>query len=102
MECRLRRAIHLELTSSLLNQEFKKSFEKLTAERGKPREISSDNAKIFDAVANSELEEVLLDVEITLKKRSLTYVIDEFQYPTLTNKTVLLGTETATLEECLD
>ena len=102
MECRLRRAIHLELTSSLLNQEFKKSFQKLTAERGKSREISSDNAKIFDAVANSELEEVLLDVEITLKKRSLTYVIDEFQYPTLTNKTVLLGTETATLEECLD
>lgn len=102
MECRLRRAIHLELTSSLSNQEFKKSFQKLTAEGGKPREISLDNAKIFDAAANSELEEVLLDVEITLKKRSLTYVIDEFQYPILTNKTALLGRETATLEECLD
>ena len=61
--------MHLELTSSLTTQEFKKSFRKLTAERGKPREVSSDNAKTFDAATNSELDEVLLDVEISLTKR---------------------------------
>ena len=38
-----------------------------------------------------ELEEVLLDIEITLNNRPLTYAEDDVEYPILTQNTFVIG-----------
>ena len=47
----------------------------------------------------NELEEILLDVEITLNNRPLSYVKDDVQLPLLTPNMMLLGQKNALLEE---
>ena len=49
--CRVTRALHTELVSSLTTTKFIKSFKRLISRRGKPKIVYSDNAKIFKAVA---------------------------------------------------
>ena len=49
--CSVSRAIHLELVRNLTTQEFIKSIKRLTARRGSPKVIYSDNAKTFQAGA---------------------------------------------------
>ena len=46
----------------------------------------------------SELEEVLLDVEINLNNKPLTYVEEDIQYPILTTNSMILGRETKMVE----
>lgn len=50
----------------------------------------------------SELEEVLLDVEINLNRHLLTYVLDALQHPILPPNSMLLERKIATLEEYPD
>ena len=50
--CGITRAIHLELTESLLTSEFLLCFRRFTARRGIPRKIYSDNARTFTSAAN--------------------------------------------------
>ena len=47
----------------------------------------------------NELESVLLDVEVNLNNRPLTYIKDDIQYPILTPNSMLLGQDTVMLEE---
>ena len=47
----------------------------------------------------NELEEILLDVEITLNNRPLSYVEDDVQLPLLTPNMMLLGQKNALLEQ---
>ena len=47
----------------------------------------------------NELEPVLLDVEVNLNNRPLTYIEDDMQYPILTSNSMLLGRDTVMLEE---
>ena len=47
----------------------------------------------------NELESVLLDVEVNLNKRPLTYIEDDIQYPMLTPNSMLLGQDTVILGE---
>ena len=47
----------------------------------------------------NELESVLLDVEVNLNNRPLTYIEDDIQYPILTPNSMLLGRDTVILEE---
>ena len=47
----------------------------------------------------SELEEVLLDVEINLNNRPLTYVEEDVQYPILTPNSMILGRDARTINE---
>ena len=47
----------------------------------------------------NELEEILLDVEITLNNRPLSYVEDDLQLPLLTPNMMLLGQKNALLEQ---
>ena len=42
----------------------------------------------------SELEEVLLDVEINVNNRPLTYIEEDIQYPILTPNSMILGRDT--------
>ena len=44
-------------------------------------------------------EAVLLDVEVNLNNRLLTYIEDDIQYPILTSDSMLLGRDTVMLEE---
>ena len=46
-----------------------------------------------------ELEEVLLDIEITLNNRPLNYLDDDIQFPILTPNTLAFREETLNLEE---
>ena len=39
----------------------------------------------------TELENVLLDIEIILNNRPLTYIVEEIDYPTLTSNSLILG-----------
>ena len=50
----------------------------------------------------SELEEVLLDTEINLNRRLLTYVEDALQYPILTPNNMLPGRQTVKLDKYPD
>ena len=50
----------------------------------------------------NELESVLLDVEVNLNNRPLTYMEDDIQYPILTPNSMLLGWDTVMLEEDLE
>ena len=47
----------------------------------------------------NELEEILLDMEITLNNRPLSYVEDDVQLPLLTPNMMLLGQKNALLEQ---
>ena len=47
----------------------------------------------------NELESVLLDVEVNLNNRPLTYIEDDIQYQILTPISMLLGQDTVMLEE---
>ena len=47
----------------------------------------------------NELEEILLDAEITLNNRPLSYVEDDAQLPLLTPNMMLLGQKNALLEQ---
>ena len=47
----------------------------------------------------NELEEILLDVEITLNNRPLSYVEDDVQLPLLTPNMMSLGQKNALLEQ---
>ena len=49
-----------------------------------------------------ELEEVLLDVETSMKNRPLLYQGEQFQQPVLTPNTLLRGKSTPVLEEDLE
>ena len=46
-----------------------------------------------------ELEEVLLDIEITWNNRLLNYLEDDIKFPVLTPNTLAFGEETFSLEE---
>ena len=46
----------------------------------------------------SELEEVLLDVEINLNNKPLTYIEEDIQYPILTTNSMILGREIKMVE----
>ena len=50
----------------------------------------------------NELEEVLLDVEVTLNNRPLCYVEDDVQLPVLTPSTMMFGQPKLIPEEDLD
>ena len=119
--CSLSRAVHLELTPNLTTNEFIKCFKRLIVRRGRPKTVYSDNAKIFQVAAKwlklvikneefdkfltkgntswNELELVLIDVEVNLNNRPLTYIKDDIQYPILTPNSMLLGRDTVILEE---
>lgn len=47
----------------------------------------------------SELEEVLLDVEINVNNRPLTYIEEDIQYPILTSNNMILGRDTKIVDE---
>lgn len=47
--CSLCRAAHLELTKNLTSKEFTKFFERLTARRGRPKLIFSENLITFQS-----------------------------------------------------
>ena len=47
----------------------------------------------------NELESVLLDVEVNLNNRPLTYIENDIQYQILTPISMLLGQDTVMLEE---
>ena len=47
----------------------------------------------------NELESVLLDVEVNLNNRPITYIEDNIQYPILTLNSMLLGRYTVMLEK---
>ena len=47
----------------------------------------------------NELESILLDVEVNLNNRPLTYIKGNIQYPILTPNSMLLGRDTVMLEE---
>ena len=47
----------------------------------------------------NELESVLLDVEVNLNNRPLTYIEDDIQYPIVTPNSMLLNRDTVMLEE---
>ena len=47
----------------------------------------------------SELEEVLLDVEINMNNRPLTYIEEDIQYPILTSNNMILGRDTKIVDE---
>ncbi len=49
-----------------------------------------------------ELQEVMLDVEITLNNRPLSYIDDDVQMPLLTPNTMLLSQQNALLEADVD
>ena len=42
----------------------------------------------------SELDEILLDVEINMNYRPLTYIEEDIQYPILTPNSMILGRDT--------
>jgi len=46
-----------------------------------------------------ELREILLDVEISLNNRPLSYVEEDIQFPTLTPNIMFMGQNNALLEE---
>ena len=50
-QCSVSSDIHLELEPNLTTQEFLKTMKRLTARRGNPKIINSDNAKTFQAGA---------------------------------------------------
>ena len=50
--CGITRAIHIELTDSLLTSEFLLCFRRFTARRGVPQTVYSDNARTFTSAAN--------------------------------------------------
>ena len=50
--CGITRAIHIELTDSLLTSEFLLCFRRFTARRGVPKTVYSDNARTFTSAAN--------------------------------------------------
>ena len=108
--------MHLELTPNLTTNEFIKCFKRLIARRGRPKTVYSDNAKTFQAAAKwlklvikneefnkfltkgntswDELELVLLDVEVNLNNRPLTYIKDDIQYSIVTPNSMLLDRDT--------
>ena len=47
----------------------------------------------------NELESVLVDVEVNLNNRPLTYIEDDIEYPALTPNSMLLGSDIVMLEE---
>ena len=47
----------------------------------------------------NELESVLVDVEVNLNNRPLTYIEDDIEYPVLTPNSMLLGSDIVMLEE---
>ena len=108
--------MHLELTPILTTNEFIKCFKRLIARRGRLKTVYSDNAKTFQAAAKwlklvikneefnkfltkgntswDELELVLLDVEVNLNNRPLTYIKDDIQYSIVTPNSMLLDRDT--------
>ena len=66
--------------------------------------IALTKQAIYKVIGNvrlklNELEEILLDVEITLNNRALSYVEDDLQLPLLTPNMMLLGQKNAFLEQ---
>ena len=49
-----------------------------------------------------ELEEILLDVEINLNNRPLTYVVDDIQLNVLTTNSMLVGRDVRTINSTAD
>ena len=49
-----------------------------------------------------ELEEILLDVEINLNNRPLTYVVDDIQLNVLTTNSMLVGRYVRTINSTAD
>lgn len=47
----------------------------------------------------SKLDEVLLDVEINMNNRPLTYIEEDIQYPILTSNNMILGRDTKIVDE---
>ena len=50
----------------------------------------------------AEFEDVLLDIEITLNNRPLTYIEDDVEMPLLTPNTLIHGVSTTSLEDQVD
>ena len=42
-------------------------------------------------MTRTELENVLLDIDIILNNRPLTYIVEEIDYPTLTSNSLIFG-----------
>ena len=49
-----------------------------------------------------ELEEILLDVEINLNNRPLTYVVDDIQLNVLTTNSMIVGRDVRTIKSIAD
>jgi len=49
--CSLTRAIHLELLSNQMTEEYKKAFKRFIARRGRPQKVYSDNRSSFIAAS---------------------------------------------------
>ena len=49
-----------------------------------------------------ELEEILLDVEINLNNRPLTYVVDDIQLNVLTTNSMIVGRDVRTINSIAD
>ena len=49
-----------------------------------------------------ELEEILLDVEINLNNRPLTYVVDDIQFNVLTTNSMIVGRDVRTINSIAD
>jgi hypothetical protein len=61
--CASTRAVHLELTTKLNNQEFLLAFRRFAARRGLPATLQSDNAKTFVSVSK-EIESIVRSPEV--------------------------------------
>ncbi|KAK3725717.1 hypothetical protein QZH41_006737, partial [Actinostola sp. cb2023] len=83
---------------------FIAALKRFTARRGRPSKIYSDNGRSFVGAAKwlrnvmrdevltwKELEEVMLDVEVAINNRPLTYVEDDVQLPLLTTNLMIYG-----------
>ena len=74
--CSLTRGMYLELLPSLETDEFLRSFKAFVARRGRPKLVYSDNG---GNLSWKELQDVILDVEVTLNNRPLDYVENDIQ-----------------------
>ena len=147
--CSLSRALYLELTKTMGNEEFISTLKRFIARKGRPEKIYSDNGRTFVAAAKwlrnvmqderlhnylakmnitwqfnlsrapwwggqfermvgivkqafnrsvgngtltwAELQDVLLDVEVALNNRPLSYVEEDVQLPLLTPNMLQFG-----------
>ncbi|XP_068726488.1 uncharacterized protein [Montipora capricornis] len=94
--CSLTRALHLDLLPSLETKEFLRSFKCFIARRGRPKTVYNGKsfvgtAKWISLLTWAELEEILLDVEVALHNRPLSYADDDVQLPLLTANSLMFA-----------